>query len=172
MQILSKAIFISGTAQNVGKTTLACQLIQQNKAENWIAIKISPHKHPFSNGTNFIYSSDDFTLIEEISFTSSKDSSRMLNAGASRSFFVVCEDRFISSAITFLGNLVDLQQTLIVESAAIRRYFMPRNFILVYNDLNPSSKAYNLDLEALADHRIRFDGTDFYQGDFLFLKSQ
>ena len=43
-------LLIAGSGQNVGKTTFACQLIQNVQNQKPIAVKITPHFHKLTPG--------------------------------------------------------------------------------------------------------------------------
>jgi len=60
-------ITIYGDARNIGKTTLACQLIERlSKEKKPVGIKISPHFHSLSISQKQILSTEHCQIIEEI----------------------------------------------------------------------------------------------------------
>jgi len=149
-----KSIIISGTARNVGKTTFACQLIEKYKPEKVIAIKISPHFHSIEADAEIIEQNEDFVIVREHKKESSKDSARMLNAGASEVYFIMTLDNNLLKVVNFLSTIVDTNSRIIIESAAIRRYILPQKFYVVYNNDNPNIKNQNTDLEKYIDEWI------------------
>jgi len=161
MQSLPKSIIISGTGRNVGKTTLSCRLIGKYKEERPLGIKISPHKHPIGKGDIVICKNANYIILQETQLNTGKDSSRMLAAGAEKVFFVMAEDKYLIDAMNVLGSIIDFSSRIIIESAALRRYFKPSKFIIVSTNEFPSSKPKNKDLEDIADLRLRFDGKVF-----------
>ena len=160
---LPKAIIISGTDRNVGKTTLACRLISHFRSDNPIGIKISPHRHLIENQDVVIIQNEDFIILEETKSTTSKDSSRMRAAGAERVFFIMAEDKFLTASMQILQDYIDLSERLIIESAALRRFYVPEQFILVYSKEYPESKTKNKDIDAFVNRRLIFDGVHFYE---------
>jgi len=74
---------------------------------------------------------DHLTIIEENDAQTGKDSSRMLAAGASRSFFVMATDEQLVKAIDKIINLNGSDTYYICESGGLRQYVVPGVFILV-----------------------------------------
>ncbi len=149
-----KAIIISGTARNVGKTTFACQLIQKYKKEEVIAIKITPHFHSLNSDSYVIEENDKFVVVKELSIDNNKDSSLMLKAGAKEVYFVMTKDENLQQLVDYLSSIIDFRKRIIIESAAIRRHIQPQTFYLIYNDEMQNSKSNNLDLEEFVDFRV------------------
>ena len=81
-------LLIAGTGRNVGKTLLACEIIEHlSKTAILIGVKISHHFHPVEEGQKVIANTQDYLIIEE-SFITNKDSSRMKQAGADKVFYI------------------------------------------------------------------------------------
>ena len=160
---LPKAIIISGTSRNVGKTTLACNIIDYCSSENTTAIKISPHKHfdKADKNSKIIEWNDDYVILQELSSSESRDSSRMLAAGANRVYFIMVSDEFLPKAFDALLKHLDINNRIIIESAALRRFVKPKTFIITYTDNNIETKPKNLDLEQHLDFRIKFKDNKF-----------
>ena len=70
------SLIIAGTGQNVGKTTLVCNIISENKAYNIIALKISPHFHKLAINDKIISQTPNYTIVEETKTDTNKDSSK------------------------------------------------------------------------------------------------
>ena len=132
LPVYNNVLLISGTGRNVGKTTLAVQLIEHFRAYNIIGVKISPHFHPFDEDKEkIIYKTGDIIILEEHSAIRSKDSGRMLRAGAKRVFFIMAKDAHLAKAFAVMMELLTEQQPLIIESAALRNYIRPGVFVLL-----------------------------------------
>ncbi len=94
---LPQLLLIAGNGRDSGKTTLACLIIQKFSPEHQIiALKISPHKHRIAAGGKVICDTENLYIAEETNAGTGKDSSRMLQAGASRSFFICACGRTIA----------------------------------------------------------------------------
>ncbi len=153
MIIAHKTIIISGTSRNVGKTTFACQQIAKYKEEHPIAIKISSHFHDQGMGVKLISFSDNYRAYQQIEMKSNKDSALFLKAGAKQVFYIEAKDEYILEALSSISDKLDFNQRIIIESAAIRRYMVPQEFILLYNNENPNIKEKNKDLEKFITSR-------------------
>ncbi|OIO99310.1 MAG: hypothetical protein AUJ98_11520 [Bacteroidetes bacterium CG2_30_33_31] len=118
---------VAGSGRNVGKTTFCSKIIQRFSMENRIiALKISNHFHELGDDVRIIFQSESYTIAEEISGISEKDSALFLKAGASSSFFIMAQNGSLTIAIEKLNMLVDLSADLIVaESASLLEDFKP-----------------------------------------------
>ena len=80
-------LLIAGTGTKSGKTSLACKIIKQFRDLNITAIKISPHFHETTEGLISKSENKGYAIYEETNRETSKDTSRMLNAGAEKVYF-------------------------------------------------------------------------------------
>ncbi len=149
-----KTIIISGTSRNVGKTTYAQKIIREFKIENPIAIKISSHFHSHNYKMKIVDVNDDYKIWEEINPNENTDSSKMLKAGANKVFYIESKDESLPKVITVLQRIIDFNNRIIIESAAIRRYIQPKEFVLLYSEEFSKVKKSMLDIEPLIDKRI------------------
>jgi len=117
-------IIVSGTGQNVGKTTFVCLLINKFKQNNIIGLKVSPHFHPLRNSDIVIEQNVNFQIILETETLTNKDSARMLKAGAAKVFYIQCTDDYLTSALQLLKNETD-NYAVIIESGAFKKYYEP-----------------------------------------------
>jgi hypothetical protein len=126
---LPNLLLIAGNGRNVGKTTLACQIISHfAKKKPVTAVKISPHFHAF-DADELVFSTENFVILNETKLTE-KDSSRMLQAGASKVFFVMAKPGFLNDATEKL--LQFLTENLIVcESGGLHEFVTPAIFLMV-----------------------------------------
>ncbi len=168
MKNLKSWIIIAGSGRNTGKTTLACSIIEANKIRDIVGIKISPHQHPVSGSDEVIVRSEDFCIIREKS-RSTKDSSRMLIAGASEVFYVQCPDDKLHEAFTQLEKLTD-GRPVVCESGGMRNIVKPSFFILVISEKHTNKPGLK-DMIRLADMvtdlneiRKRRNKSPFYLG--------
>ena len=129
MKTLKNWIIIAGNGRNTGKTTLACRIIARAGDAGIVGIKISPHRHLLAPGEDVLFSNGDYDIVRE-RFLTSKDSSRMLKAGAAEVFYVQCPDEALDEA---LGKLEELTagRPVVCESGGLGRLVSPAFFIMV-----------------------------------------
>lgn len=147
-------IIISGTARNVGKTSLACHIIKSLSHKNIIALKFvtikkDGHKH------NHHFDVDSYEIIEEKSLNLEKDTSKMLNSGAQKSFLIISQEEYIQDALSDFLNLTEQESVIVAESASLRNYIIPKTFIVVDRENATNKKEYIIDLIPLSDFIVR-----------------
>jgi hypothetical protein len=122
-------LLISGNGRNVGKTTLACQVISFFSGSTEVTgLKISPHFHPV-NEADIILKNDKFTIAEEKQI-SSKDSSLMLQAGAKKVYFVMVKPENLKDSILQLIEMLP-EHLIICESGGLVEHVTPGLFLMV-----------------------------------------
>lgn len=146
-------IIIAGTARNVGKTTLACQIIQHLAQVNIVALKFITLK---DDGIVHSHHKDieTFGVYKEKDLESSKDTVKMLKAGAKESYLLVCKEAYIEDAITDFRKRLSLTDVVVVESASLRNYISPKMFVIVDRKDAIEKKPYINKLMPLASHMI------------------
>lgn len=131
-------LLVAGTGRNIGKTILACRILEQlAKNHEPVGIKISPHFHPMEDEQEYVYQSENFGIIEEKSITK-KDSSRMLQAGSARVFYVQCKKEYLSDALERLFPLLNQKAPVVVESGGL--YDLAEPGLLLYISGNEIKK--------------------------------
>jgi len=125
-------ILIAGTGTKSGKTTMACRIIEQFMYLKIIAIKISPHFHETTEGLSSIEEEPGrYAIYEETNSDSTKDTSRMLRAGAAHVYFAkVLDDRLLFVFNKIMG-LIPEGAPIICESPALRNFVEPGAFIIM-----------------------------------------
>ena len=146
----SRFVIIAGTARNVGKTTLACEIIKKNSSKNITALKFVTLKQG-AKKHNHHSDITTYSIIEEEDYTLKKDTVKMLNAGARRSFLIVSHEDFIQEAILEFLKMMNSETLVIAESATLRGYLKPKKFIIVDREEAINKKDYIKDLIPLAD---------------------
>jgi len=158
---LNNLLMIAGTGRNVGKTMLACRLIAQFSHQNVIAIKVSPHFHQQADGQKILFQNPDFVIIEETATGTTKDSSRMLQAGAGKVFYIQTRNRIIEEPFRKILAMLPENQPVICESGAMLEFAQPGLFLLVYRKGQTESKPGLERLDYVPDRKIAFDGEGF-----------
>jgi hypothetical protein len=125
---------IGGNARHAGKTTLACSVIHKFSDKHpIIGLKVTsvyPGDDEF-HGDHPDEPSTDWTIMEETQLYSEKDTSRMLQAGATRVFYIRTQESSFGEAYQhFLKRFAN--DTLVVcESRSLRKLVKPGIFLLM-----------------------------------------
>ena len=159
---IPRLLIIAGNGRESGKTTLACILIRKfSQSVSVIAVKISPHPHqPLLQEQN-ITNVKPVTVVEETDLQSGKDSSRMLVAGANRSFFVTSSDDQLENAFLKILDSVGEKPCIICESGGLRSIIEPGLFLIVNRKGRSGIKPATQRLMHTASVWITFDGENF-----------
>lgn len=114
----NELILVAGDGRNVGKTTWCCRVIEKlSRFQSVTAVKISPHKHPLTQKQKILFQDEGITITEELDTKSTKDSSRYIQSGASKSLFVLVNDDKIEVLAQWLKN--EIKGLIICESASL-----------------------------------------------------
>ena len=155
-------LLVSGTGRNSGKTTFACEVIKNLSRERSVyTLKISPHFHRLSEKQELISESINYKIYREYDRNLSKDSSRMLAAGATASYFIQCDDRHLTETVQLVLTFIPEGCPIVCESGSVSTYFKPGLHLLIENKNREESKKSCIENGQLADRVIRFDGTNF-----------
>ena len=161
-EYFSNVLLVSGNGRNVGKTTFICELINHLQILKPIAIKVSSHFHTVDLNNYYVWNqSNEFVLLEEKSLYGSKDSNRMLKAGADKVFFLMVKDDNIGLAFNYLKRHFSTNVPIIIESASIRKILKPSLFFIVFGEETLNLKNSVIEFLPVADRKIYFDGLKF-----------
>lgn len=127
-------LLIAGTGTKSGKTTFACRIIEQNKDQKISAIKITPHFHETTAGLLLLSEHQGYSIYRETNKDSAKDTSRMLNAGASDVYFAKVNDTTLLTAFIQIMRLIPADSPVICESPALRHFIEPGLFIIMSSE--------------------------------------
>ena len=168
---LENILLIAGSGRNVGKTFLACYLIEKFSLQyNITALKISPHFHPEINNNNKrIYQTDNVIIQKETNRETLKDSSRMLNAGASEVYYLQVNDQNIAEALQALDQHNFREKPIICEAASLRKFIVP-GILFFVEKKSEILVDKNSDMKQLADIILpsNFDTKDVKINDIWF----
>ena len=132
--IVPNLLLIAGTGTKSGKTSLACKIIRQFSDLNITAIKISPHFHETTEGLISKSENKGYAIYEETNSETSKDTSRMLNAGASKVYFAKVWDDHLFEVFKKIMVYIPSGVPVICESPALRNFAEPGVFIIITSD--------------------------------------
>jgi len=134
-------MLLAGTGRNVGKTTLACQLIEHFSLKNEIiAIKISSHFHELLDNNEILYTEPNLTIIQERNNSKNKDSSKLLLSGAKKVFYIQAIDETLPLALNWLKLNIKPTETVICEAGGLRKLMIPGLFIVCSGNDDKSFK--------------------------------
>ena len=146
--LIPNLIIIAGTGTKSGKTTIACRIIEQFKHLGIAAIKISPHFHETTFGLKPIAEEPGgYAIYEETNSESNKDTSRMLEAGASCVYFAKVFDDRLLFVFNKIKDLIPEGTPIVCESPALRNFIEPGIFIIISSSAPNKLKNINHLLE-------------------------
>jgi len=128
---ISNLLIIAGTGTKSGKTTLACRIIEQFKSLDIYSIKITPHFHETTAGLIMISEKKGYSIYEETNRETTKDTSRMLNAGSYKVYFAKVWDDQLFTAFNEIMKLIPSGAPVICESPALRNFTEPGVFLII-----------------------------------------
>ena len=137
---LPNLLIIAGTGNKSGKTSMACRIIEQFRHLGIVSVKITPHFHETTPGLVPINEKKGYSVYEETNRNTSKDTSRMLKAGASRVFFAEVTDNSLDKSFTEILKQIPEGTPLICESPALRHCVEPGLFIIMISLFNDNQK--------------------------------
>lgn len=153
-------LLIAGNGRNVGKTWLACRIIEKlSQNQKITAIKISSHFHPI-DADSVIIQNERYIICLEKSINCKKDSSLMLQAGAGKVYFIMASPQHLHEAFLFLLNNIK-NQLIICESGGLSEFVNPGIFLFVIKDgseiQKPHLLAHSPYIIKNIDNKIDFD---------------
>ncbi len=162
-------LLVAGSGSNVGKTTFICELLKANKEKKPVAIKISPHFHPQTEGLKLISETVNYQLFEETNRQTQKDSSLFLQNGANRSFYIQANDEHLPEAYLALLPFLEADKPILIESAALHKYVQGGCFLFIYDDENADKPNTNINRK-IADFMVHSNGSNMQReaGKFIF----
>ena len=140
-------LIIAGTGNKSGKTSMACRIIEQFRPLGIVSVKITPHFHETTPGLALISEKKGYSLYEETNRGTTKDTSRMLKAGASRVYFAKVTDDSLDEAFNEIMKSIPEGTPVVCESPALRHYTEPGLFFIMTSTLIDNQK----DIRALLD---------------------
>lgn len=154
-----KLVLVGGAGRNVGKTEFVCRLIKKIARDHPVyALKVSaifPDERLYHGD----HSSEQLgsALFEETSDETSKDTSRMLRAGAERVFYLRSDDSSILTLYNQFRRGISADALVICESNSLGQFVNPALYIMV-KSLSGEIKARALPQLERADMVVVSDG--------------
>lgn len=155
-------MIVSGNGRNSGKTSFITQIISNNSTHRPLtAIKISPHLHKGTSPKGIIIKSENYLLAMEDRYDGGKDSSRMLQAGAEKVYYIEAFDEHLEEAFNSFTHIVKPDGPIICESGGLRNLIIPSLFIMINRNDGRKDKQSYLKRLSMADRVVHFDGIKF-----------
>ena len=143
-------VVVGGHTRNIGKTTLAAQLLAATRDRHWTAMKITQYGHGVcsANGEPCDCATADHAVAvsEERSTGSGSDTARMLAAGAQRVLWVRTQQGDLADAMPRVRKELAASDHVLIESNSILRFLRPDVYVAVLQpdvaDFKPSALRY------------------------------
>jgi len=133
-------LIIAGTGNKSGKTSMACRIIEQLRHLEIVSVKITPHFHETTPGLMPVVEKNRFSVYEETNPGTSKDTSRMLKAGASRVYFAKVTDNSLDKAFQEVMKLIPEGRPIICESPALSHFTEPGLLVIMTSLIQDNQK--------------------------------
>ncbi len=166
---LDSMLMIGSVGINTGKTVLACEVIKKFcKNTNITGIKVTAIKAKDGTcprggrGCGVCSSLDgDFCITEEFKRNLSKDTSKLLAAGAQRVFWLRVMRSHLEQGLTALLNIIGSDTISICESNSLRHVVEPGLFLMVTAPNLKKWKASAQNVRRYVDKVVVSDGSRF-----------
>jgi hypothetical protein len=149
-------IVIGGHSRNIGKTSVAAELISALPQFAWTAMKITQYGHGVCSldGKSCHCAADDhaWAISEEKDRSGKSDTSRFLVAGAARVWWVRTEQGRLAEAMPTIRRRLAESGNIIIESNSILKFIRPDLHITV---LDPAIEDFKRSAQEFLD---RADG--------------
>lgn len=143
-------VVVGGHTRNIGKTTLAAQVMAATVELRWTAMKITQYGHDIcsGNGGTCDCAGDDHAVAvsEERSHSSGTDTARMRAAGAARVLWVRTQQGQLHQAMPRVRKEIFAAENMLIESNSVLRFLQPDVYLAVLQpsvaDFKPSASHY------------------------------
>lgn len=162
-------IMLGAAGRNAGKTEFACSLIKKLALSHQVmGIKVTTvHDRDAGcpRGENRCGACTSFAgsmcLSQEDGTSASKDTARMLSAGAGRVFWLRIHKESLAGSLSVLRRLTGAGGLVVCESNSLRLVVEPDLFIVIRDSRNEAIKPSCLEVIDLADAVVGSDGSSF-----------
>ena len=166
---LEGMLMIGSAGANVGKTELACALLEKfGKNHNIVGIKVTTIKDkdgrcPRGGEGCGVCSSleGNFCITEETNRSSGKDTARLLAAGANQVFWMRVLKEHLVEGINAMLDLIGAEAVSICESNSLRQVVEPGLFLMAKNVESDTWKSSARQVRKYADRIVVSDGSSF-----------
>ena len=145
-------VVVGGHSRNVGKTSVVAGLIAALRDYGWTAFKITQHGHGIcsADGEPCHCATDDhsWAISEEKDRSGKSDTSRFLQAGARRAWWVRTEQGRLAEAMNSVREQLSAGGNCIIESNSILKFLRPDLYLTV---LDPATEDFKKSAQEFLD---------------------
>lgn len=128
---IENLLIVSGLCRNIGKTELVSQIIRQQYQRSTVyGIKVSVIG-PDPASLLSCHQQAAYRIFEETNAESGKDTSRMLQAGAAKVFYLQADAAAVKPAFDKLLEMIPAEYPIVCESNSLGEYFAASLHILL-----------------------------------------
>jgi molybdenum cofactor guanylyltransferase len=161
-------IMVGAAEQNAGKTTFACRLIRRFTAQRpVVGVKVTTivardGECPRGKQGCGVCTSlkHDFEITQELDGPPGKDTTRMLEAGAERVYWLRTMAAHLPRAAAALARTLGPDALTVCESNSLRQAARPDLFIMARQKHSPRFKPSARRVRDRADREVLFDGSE------------
>jgi len=146
-------LLIGGNSRHIGKTTLACLIINRFSAGvPIIAAKLtSIYPGDAKHHGHVINIGKEFEIIHEPDPSGSKDTAKMQKSGAVSAYYIQANDESVEKAWNVFIQMIQPGHMIVCESRSLRRFIEPGLFVYLKNSAVKTVKPYSTWLEDKAN---------------------
>ncbi|MCL3782152.1 hypothetical protein EMN47_17325 [Prolixibacteraceae bacterium JC049] len=126
-------IMISGAGRNVGKTLLSEHIIRNNP--DVVAFKISPHFHSLTNKQEVLFQQEGIIITRETDSQSTKDTARMIRAGAKEVFYIQAKDDQLLVLLEWMDSQINNDVPVLMETRGMGKVMEPGLALFIENGI-------------------------------------
>jgi molybdopterin-guanine dinucleotide biosynthesis protein A len=169
MMTRDSMLVLGSAGRNVGKTEFACRLIARYAAiHTVVGVKITTVKErdgkcPRGGEGCGVCTSlqGNYAITEEVDGPVGKDTTRMLEAGAHKVYWLRVLKEHLEEGVANLLEIIPEEAVIVCESNSLRQVLTPGMFLVVREKGSDAIKASCKDVIRFADRVFEFDGTDW-----------
>ncbi|HZQ25311.1 MAG TPA: hypothetical protein VFA89_21165 [Terriglobales bacterium] len=145
-------IVVGGHSRSVGKTSVVAGLISALPEFHWTAFKITQYGHGIcsANGELCDCATTDhsWAVSEERDRSGKSDTSRFLQAGSVRAWWVRTEQGRLAEAMPVIRQKISAAENVIIESNSIVKFLRPDLYLTV---LDPGTADFKISAQEFLD---------------------
>ncbi|MBV9573588.1 MAG: hypothetical protein JOY93_06005 [Acidobacteriales bacterium] len=165
-------VVVGGHSRSVGKTRIVAGLIAALPEYRWTALKITQYGHGICslNGGSCHCATDDhsWAISEEKNRSGGSDTSRFLDAGAARVWWVRTEQGRLAEAVPAIRRRLAESRNVLIESNSILRFVQPSLYLSILDpataDFKSSAQEFLDRADAVILHRTINGGKSKWTG--------
>lgn len=159
---LPSFLIITGMGRNIGKTSLACNIIKEfSEKERITAIKISSHFHEPTPELKLLFKTEAYSISKEYNPGTEKDSSKMLAAGAKDSFYIQSQKDNLKEAFDKYMQKFDPGNAVVCESSALAKIVTPGLGFTILSKNKINNQPQSVDPLTNDYKQVSFNGKKF-----------